>query len=63
MANIEKSKPCNHHPETCNCNKNYSFSWSALQIATYAINCPKEDKYFMEVAYMIDEYSKKVNTK
>ena len=28
------------------------FGWTPLQIATYAINCPKEDKYFEEVADM-----------
>jgi hypothetical protein len=29
-----------------------------LQIAIYAINCPKEDRYFEEVAKMIDDYAK-----
>ena len=33
------------------------FRWTPLQIATYAINCPKEDKYFEEVAHMIERYA------
>ena len=33
------------------------FGWTPLQIATYAINCPKEDKYFEEVAQMIERYA------
>jgi len=33
------------------------FGWTPLQIATYAINCPKEDKYFEEVAHMIERYA------
>lgn len=33
------------------------FGWTPLQIATYAINCPKEEKYFEEVAHMIERYA------
>jgi len=33
------------------------FGWTPLQIATYAINCPREDKYFEEVAHMIERYA------
>lgn len=43
--------------EETKCEDFEPFGWSPLQITTYAINCPKEDKYFVEVTNMIERYA------
>ncbi len=51
------SGECHYH-HTNECTPEFEpFGWTPLQIATYAINCPKEDKYFEEVAHMIERYA------
>ncbi len=55
MENKKCNTPLNKNEEKCEDWKPFEFS--ALQIATYAINCPREDRYFEEVTHMIERYA------
>lgn len=35
----------------------FDFELNPMQISVYALNCPKEDKYFEEVADLIERYA------
>lgn len=35
----------------------FDFELKPMQISVYALNCPKEDKYFEEVADLIERYA------
>lgn len=49
-----------HYPYSNNCFDDGDFQpleMTPMQIAVYALNCPKEDKYFEEVADLIERYA------